>query len=87
MTTLKEGKPEVRAKGHPLVRPDNYSHTGESAVFLYFEEKEGVGINIKAEMKGSALTESPRGSRQIMAQEYPLLPTLCNSCVFAQSAL
>lgn len=62
-------------------------HWRKRCVFLYFEEKEGVGINIKAEMKGSTLTESPRGSMQIMAQEYPLLPALCNSSMCLHKVL
>merc|ERR1711918_113545 len=57
MATVKKGKPELRKKVMPAVvvrqrkawrRPDG--------VFLYFEDNAGVIVNVKGEMKGSAVT-------------------------------
>ncbi|KAI8870258.1 ribosomal protein L14b/L23e [Ramicandelaber brevisporus] len=57
MATVKKGKPDLRKKVMPAViirqrkawrRPDG--------VFLYFEDNAGVIVNVKGEMKGSAIT-------------------------------
>lgn len=51
--------PEQR-RIHPLVKPDNYSLTRQSNLFLYFEDEMGVKVNIKQrKMEGSALTRTP----------------------------
>ncbi|KAJ8126739.1 hypothetical protein O1611_g6899 [Lasiodiplodia mahajangana] len=51
------GKPELRKKVHPAVivrQSKPWKRT--DGVFLYFEDNAGVIVNVKGEMKGSAIT-------------------------------
>ena len=57
MVTLKKGKPELRKKVHPaVVIRQRKSYRRKDGMFLYFEDNAGVIVNIKGEMKGSAIT-------------------------------
>ncbi|KAI0440689.1 ribosomal protein L14 domain-containing protein [Xylaria telfairii] len=51
MATVKKGKPELRKKVHPAV----IVRQRTDGVFLYFEDNAGVIVNVKGEMKGSAI--------------------------------
>uniref|UniRef100_A0AAY5L3F7 Large ribosomal subunit protein uL14 n=1 Tax=Esox lucius TaxID=8010 RepID=A0AAY5L3F7_ESOLU len=57
MATVKKGKPELRKKVHPaVVIRQRKSYRRKDGVFLYFEDNAGVIVNVKGEMKGSAIT-------------------------------
>ncbi|KAH8167059.1 hypothetical protein CIB48_g1174 [Xylaria polymorpha] len=55
----KQGKPELRKKVHPAVivrQSKPWKRT--DGVFLYFEDNAGVIVNVKGEMKGSAIVRT-----------------------------
>lgn len=53
MVTIKEGKPELRKKGHPIRQWKSYQR--QDGTFLNFEDNAGVTVNNKGEMEGSAI--------------------------------
>ena len=57
MASCKKGKPELRKKVHPtvIVRQRKTKRRKEGQ-FIYFEDNDGVIVNNKGEMKGSAVT-------------------------------
>lgn len=57
MSTVKKGKPELRKKvGPAVVVRQRKPWRRKNGVFLYFEDNAGVIVNVKGEMKGSAIT-------------------------------
>lgn len=57
MATVKKGKPELRKKVMPaVVIRQRKAWRRKSGVYIYFEDNAGVIVNIKGEMKGSAIT-------------------------------
>eukprot|EP00174_Griffithsia_okiensis_P000433 GO255876.1.p1 GENE.GO255876.1~~GO255876.1.p1 ORF type:complete len:141 (+),score=5.33 GO255876.1:49-471(+) len=57
LATVKKGKPELRKKvSHAVVIRQRKSWRRKDGTFLYFEDNAGVIVNIKGEMKGSAIT-------------------------------
>eukprot|EP00177_Eucheuma_denticulatum_P008574 GFKZ01015616.1.p1 GENE.GFKZ01015616.1~~GFKZ01015616.1.p1 ORF type:complete len:141 (+),score=14.58 GFKZ01015616.1:175-597(+) len=57
LATVKKGKPELRKKVAPaVVIRQRKSWRRRDGTFLYFEDNAGVIVNIKGEMKGSAIT-------------------------------
>jgi large subunit ribosomal protein L23e len=56
MATCKKGKPELRKKVHPAIVV-RQRQPGRRIVgtFIYFEDNAGVIVNVKGEMKGSAI--------------------------------
>nr|CAB3265709.1 60S ribosomal protein L23 [Phallusia mammillata] len=57
LATVKKGKPELRKKVHPavIIRQSKPIHR-KNGQFVYFEDNAGVIVNVKGEMKGSAIT-------------------------------
>eukprot|EP00941_MAST-03F_sp_MAST-3F-sp1_P004689 g4689.t1 len=57
MATVKKGKPELRKKVMPaVIVRQRKAWRRKSGVYIYFEDNAGVIVNIKGEMKGSAVT-------------------------------
>ena len=58
MATVKKGKPELRKKVTPavVVRQRKAWRRTEGGGFVYFEDNAGVIVNIKGDMKGSAIS-------------------------------
>merc|ERR1711957_126336 len=57
MATCKKGKPELRKKVMPaIVIRQRKAFRRKSGVYIYFEDNAGVIVNVKGEMKGSAIT-------------------------------
>jgi len=57
MATCKRGKPELRKKVHPaIVIRQRKPWRRKDGVTIYFEDNAGVIVNVKGEMKGSAIT-------------------------------
>nr|ACD65173.1 putative 60S ribosomal protein RPL23 [Phoronis muelleri] len=57
VATVKKGKPELRKKVMPaVVIRQRKSIRRKDGVFLFFEDNAGVIVNVKGEMKGSAIT-------------------------------
>jgi large subunit ribosomal protein L23e len=57
MATVKKGKPELRKKVMPaVVIRQRKAWRRKTGVYIYFEDNAGVIVNIKGEMKGSAIT-------------------------------
>jgi large subunit ribosomal protein L23e len=56
MATCKKGKPELRKKVHPaIVVRQRKPWRRIDGTFIYFEDNAGVIVNVKGEMKGSAI--------------------------------
>ncbi|KXN67890.1 60S ribosomal protein L23 [Conidiobolus coronatus NRRL 28638] len=57
LATVKKGKPDLRKKVMPaVVIRQRKSWRRKDGVYLYFEDNAGVIVNVKGEMKGSAIT-------------------------------
>merc|ERR1712179_379363 len=57
VATVKKGKPELRKKVMPaVVVRQRKAIRRKNGVFIYFEDNAGVIVNVKGEMKGSAVT-------------------------------
>lgn len=57
MATVKKGKPELRKKVMPaVVVRQSKPWRRADGIYLYFEDNAGVIVNVKGEMKGSAIT-------------------------------
>merc|ERR1712172_196782 len=57
VATIKKGKPELRKKVMPaVVIRQRKPYRRRDGVVLYFEDNAGVIVNVKGEMKGSAIT-------------------------------
>merc|ERR1711872_408904 len=57
VATVKKGKPELRKKVMPaVVIRQRKPFRRKDGVFIYFEDNAGVIVNVKGEMKGSAIT-------------------------------
>merc|ERR1712198_543688 len=57
VATVKKGKPELRKKVMPaVVIRQRKPYRRKDGVFIYFEDNAGVIVNVKGEMKGSAIT-------------------------------
>eukprot|EP00112_Aurelia_sp_Birch-Aquarium-sp1_P022869 Seg66.6 transcript_id=Seg66.6/GoldUCD/mRNA.D3Y31 product="60S ribosomal protein L23" pseudo=true protein_id=Seg66.6/GoldUCD/D3Y31 len=57
MASVKKGKPELRKKVMPaVVIRQRKPYRRKNGVFIYFEDNAGVIVNVKGEMKGSAIT-------------------------------
>merc|ERR1719449_179196 len=57
LATVKKGKPELRKKVMPaIVIRQKKPWRRTDGVFVYFEDNAGVIVNVKGEMKGSAIT-------------------------------
>merc|ERR1712113_1244010 len=57
VATVKKGKPELRKKVMPaVVIRQRKAIRRKNGVFIYFEDNAGVIVNVKGEMKGSAIT-------------------------------
>merc|ERR1712220_23710 len=58
MATVKKGKPELRKKVMPavVVRQRKAWRRVDGGGFIYFEDNAGVIVNVKGEMKGSAIS-------------------------------
>merc|ERR1719453_2791312 len=57
LASVKKGKPELRKKVTPaVVIRQRKPWRRKDGVFLYFEDNAGVIVNLKGEMKGSAVT-------------------------------
>ena len=57
LATVKKGKPELRKRVMPaVVVRQRKSWRRKDGTFLYFEDNAGVIVNVKGEMKGSAIT-------------------------------
>merc|ERR1712017_13981 len=57
MATVKKGKPDLRKKVMPaIVVRQRKPWRGKEGMVVYFEDNAGVIVNIKGEMKGSAIT-------------------------------
>ena len=57
LATVKKGKPELRKRVMPaVVVRQRKSWRRKDGVFLSFEDNAGVIVNVKGEMKGSAIT-------------------------------
>ncbi|KAK3597224.1 hypothetical protein CHS0354_004976 [Potamilus streckersoni] len=57
VATVKKGKPELRKKVMPaVVVRQRKPIRRKDGTFIYFEDNAGVIVNIKGEMKGSAIT-------------------------------
>lgn len=57
MATVKKGKPDLRKKVMPaIVVRQRKAWRRKDGTFIYFEDNAGVIVNVKGEMKGSAIT-------------------------------
>ncbi|KAG8470258.1 hypothetical protein KFE25_008679 [Diacronema lutheri] len=57
MATVKKGKPELRKKVMPaIVIRQRKTWRRPDGTFIYFEDNAGVIVNVKGDMKGSAIT-------------------------------
>eukprot|EP00794_Sanderia_malayensis_P003042 gene3043-3504_t len=57
VASVKKGKPELRKKVMPaVVIRQRKPYRRKNGVFIYFEDNAGVIVNVKGEMKGSAIT-------------------------------
>ncbi|CAB4003528.1 60S ribosomal L23 [Paramuricea clavata] len=57
LATVKKGKPELRKKVMPaVIIRQRKAIRRKNGVFIYFEDNAGVIVNVKGEMKGSAIT-------------------------------
>ncbi|CAN8076414.1 unnamed protein product [Agarophyton chilense] len=57
LATVKKGKPELKKKVSPaVVIRQRKAWRRRDGTFLYFEDNAGVIVNVKGEMKGSAIT-------------------------------
>jgi len=57
MATVKKGKPELRKKVMPaVIIRQRKAWRRKTGVYIYFEDNAGVIVNVKGEMKGSAIT-------------------------------
>merc|ERR1711912_179281 len=58
MATVKKGKPELRKKVMPavIVRQRKAWRRVDGGGFIYFEDNAGVIVNVKGDMKGSAIS-------------------------------
>merc|ERR1712212_926782 len=55
--TVKKGKPELRKKVHPaVIIRQRKMFRRKDGQFIHFEDNAGVIVNVKGEMKGSAIT-------------------------------
>merc|ERR1712200_364179 len=55
--TVKKGKPELRKKVHPaVIIRQRKQFRRKDGTFIQFEDNAGVIVNVKGEMKGSAIT-------------------------------
>jgi len=56
MATCKKGKPDLRKKVHPaVVVRQRKPWRRKDGTYIYFEDNAGVIVNVKGEMKGSAI--------------------------------
>merc|ERR1719281_1603175 len=56
LATVKKGKPELRKKVMPaIVIRQKKAWRRPEGTFIYFEDNAGVIVNVKGEMKGSAI--------------------------------
>merc|ERR1711920_1011438 len=60
MATVKKGKPELRKKVMPavVVRQRKAWRRVDGGGFIYFEDNAGVIVNVKGDLKGSAISGS-----------------------------
>ena len=56
MCSVKKGKPVLRKKVMSAVIRQRKSRHRKESIFIYFEDNAGVIVNVKGEMKGSAIT-------------------------------
>merc|ERR1711976_386157 len=57
VATVKKGKPELRKKVMPaVIIRQRKAIRRKDGVFIFFEDNAGVIVNVKGEMKGSAIT-------------------------------
>merc|ERR1711976_493009 len=57
VATVKKGKPELRKKVMPaVIIRQRKAIRRKDGVFIYYEDNAGVIVNVKGEMKGSAIT-------------------------------
>ena len=57
MATCKKGKPDLRKRVHPaIVVRQRKPWRRIDGTFIYFEDNAGVIVNVKGELKGSAIT-------------------------------
>ncbi|WP_395239541.1 uL14 family ribosomal protein, partial [Salmonella sp. s54412] len=57
LATVKKGKPELRKKVMPaVIIRQRKAIRRKNGLFIYFEDNAGVIVNVKGEMKGSAIT-------------------------------
>eukprot|EP00163_Fabomonas_tropica_P012285 TRINITY_DN23541_c0_g1_i1.p1 TRINITY_DN23541_c0_g1~~TRINITY_DN23541_c0_g1_i1.p1 ORF type:complete len:155 (+),score=48.89 TRINITY_DN23541_c0_g1_i1:51-467(+) len=57
LATVKKGKPELRKKVMPaVIVRQRKAWRRKDGVFIHFEDNAGVIVNVKGEMKGSAVT-------------------------------
>ncbi|XP_065053253.1 large ribosomal subunit protein uL14-like [Rhopilema esculentum] len=57
IASVKKGKPELRKKVMPaVIIRQRKPYRRKNGVFIYFEDNAGVVVNVKGEMKGSAIT-------------------------------
>ncbi|PXF40652.1 60S ribosomal protein L23 [Gracilariopsis chorda] len=57
LATVKKGKPELKKKVSPaVVIRQRKAWRRKDGTFLFFEDNAGVIVNVKGEMKGSAIT-------------------------------
>eukprot|EP00887_Chlorella_sp_A99_P001431 scaffold8.g1431.t1 len=57
MATVKKGKPDLRKKVMPaVVVRQRKAFRRKDGTYIYFEDNAGVVVNVKGEMKGSAIT-------------------------------
>uniref|UniRef100_H2ZHR6 Large ribosomal subunit protein uL14 n=1 Tax=Ciona savignyi TaxID=51511 RepID=H2ZHR6_CIOSA len=57
LASVKKGKPELRKKVHPaVIIRQSKAYRRKHGQMIYFEDNAGVIVNVKGEMKGSAIT-------------------------------
>lgn len=79
MATVKKGKPELRKKVMPaVVVRQRKPWRRVDGQFIYFEDNAGVIVNVKGEMKGSAIT-GPVAKE--CAEIWPRIASAANSIV------
>ncbi|KAI5587988.1 hypothetical protein POPTR_011G127250v4 [Populus trichocarpa] len=82
MATVKKGKPDLRKKVMPaVIIRQRKPWRRKDGVFMYFEDNAGVSVNLKGEMKGSAIT-GPIGKE--CADLWPRIASAANAnCSFS----
>jgi large subunit ribosomal protein L23e len=79
LATVKKGKPDLRKKVMPaVVVRQRKPWRRRDGVYLYFEDNAGVIVNVKGEMKGSAIT-GPVGKE--CADLWPKIASACGTVV------